>query len=192
MMIRISVLRQSATVLFIAIVSLVAACDDDWAKRFDTGTPLPNFRLRVQLVHDESKQELYQSFVEVSREIGFTKYEGQPIDDPSFKSDPKIKHSFSWVPGGPKQGRYGYLLTLIWDSRDPPKSFELVFSNKDIDDLGETEWRYYKRIRTEILSSVYPGARIVTLTHPAAFTSPEASARLATLLGIELPAKSTD
>jgi len=190
-MTRVRVLRPLATGPLIAIISLVAACDADWAKRLDTGTPLPNFRLQIQLDHDEGKQELYQTFVEVSREIGFTKYQGQPIDDPSFKSDPKIKHSFSWVPGEPKKGRYGYRLTFIWDSTDPPKSFDLVFVNKDIDDFGEAEWRYYKRIRTEILPSVYPGARIVTLTHPAAFTSPEASVRLATLLGVELPGKPT-
>ena len=161
-------------------------CDGDWAKRFDYGRVIPDFRFRVTLEEPLSKAELFRRFEELAHLAGVTRYRGRPITEETFDPDASFS-SFSWFLDEVELQNYN--ITLAWRPRnaEKPSWVLIIFRNGKLDDFTEKEWLIFKEWNETYLPSVFPDASIEVERHPVVYTSKDEALDISRSTGIPIP-----
>lgn len=171
------------------ILSTIVGCDGEWAKGFDYGRPIPNFRFLVHLPAPVPRSDLVRRIESFAQQRGFTDYRGRPISNETLSGNSPI-NILDFFPSG-STAMQPYFVTFILKSEgsDQLSVFELIFKNRSLESFSEKEWMVFKTWRDQYLPSSFPNSVIVTSRHPAVFTEPSDLIRISETTGIPIPSE---
>ena len=176
---------------FVTIISWLGltGCDENWAKRFDRGAPIPNARLLLELPEPQSIAQLFPRYQQAASLGGFPYKVGRPMTVEEVEAS--SSRFFSWV----AKEEYSDSINVYEHSvefftpRGEKSSTHItfIFHNDSTDSFTKDEWLWFFQWRDEYLPQVFPEAIISIIRHPAVFTDLETIAEIEEELGIHVP-----
>ncbi len=160
----------------ILVTLAITGCDQDWAKRLDTGRILPNIRFEVALDTPARPVDLYPRFESLSREEGFVTYVGQPPNELFEATSGTV--AFRWRHESPTAPLWSVDFFWIVDSDNATNKFTVALNNNGMDDFEQDDWEIFADWRDRVLPGGFPDAKIEVIGHPARFSDPSKVSKL--------------
>ena len=184
--------RVSLCRLIFAVIPVsmcLMGCDENWAKRFDRGAPIPNARLLLELPEPQSIAQLFPRYQQAASLGGFPYKVGRPMTVEEVEAS--SSRFFSWV----AKEEYSDSINVYEHSVEfftprgekSSKYITFIFRNDSTDSFTKDEWLWFFQWRDEYLPQVFPEAIISIIRHPAVFTDLETIAEIEEELGIHVP-----
>ena len=171
--------------LILALFTIVG-CDEDWAKKLETGTPIPDSRIEVKLKEPISKVDLYIKFKSIAIASDLVVYRGQPVTRESLTT-PRQVYKFDSYPVDELATGYNLIFITYPVESTMPTSFVLILHNTRSMTNGAQEWLLFDKWHNQILPNAFPSAVVQTLRHPAAFTPRDERLNVQEQTGIVTP-----
>ena len=181
--------RVSLCRLIFAVIPVsmcLMGCDENWAKRFDRGAPIPNARLMLELPEPQSISQLLPRYQKAASLGGFpfswgSSYTGE-------QAEAKMIRSHTWTKTEGSTSVFEHRISFSTPRGEKSaKHITFIFRNDSTDSFTKDEWLWFFQWRDEYLPQVFPEAIISIIRHPAVFTDLETIAEIEEELGIHVP-----
>ena len=173
---------------FVTIISWLGltGCDENWAKRFDRGAPIPNARLMLELREPQSIAQLFPRYQQAASLGGFPFSWGSSYTGEQAEANMIRSHTWTKTEGSTSVFEHRISFSTPRGEKSA-KHITFIFRNDSTDSFTKDEWLWFFQWRDEYLPQVFPEAIISIIRHPAVFTDLETITEIEEELGIHVP-----